>query len=277
MRMAVNRRGGARLQQIVVEARSLQHSYGGVQAVRGMDIGVGQGEMIGLIGPNGAGKSTVIECISGCVRGFSGQILLYGVDISKWSTFKIARAGLLRTFQTPRLFRRMSVLSNLMLAAEQGTVEGMGSTLLGKWRRRDAERLSQCLDVLDRFGLRAIADNAASDLSGGQERLVELCRILLSKPKVVLLDEPFAGVSPENRHRLAEAIGELRASGSTLLMVEHRLEWVERLCDRVVVMAQGREIAAGAMDEIRANEEVVLSYLGTKSHPLPSTTEGKGA
>ena len=264
-------------QQLVIETRSLRHSYGGVQAVRGLDIGVAAGEMVGLIGPNGAGKSTVIECISGSVRGFSGSVLLYGTDISRWPMHRIARAGLLRTYQIPRLFRRLSVISNLMLAAEQGTVETMSSTLLGRWRARDAERLSQCLDVLQRFGLLGIADNAASDLSGGQERLVELCRILLMRPKVVLLDEPFAGVSPENRYRLAEAIDELRAAGSTLLMVEHRLEWVERLCERVVVMAQGQQIAAGVMDDIRGNKEVIESYLGTKSHSRPSASKGARA
>ena len=263
--------------QLVIETRSLQHSYGGVQAVRGMDIQVADGEMVGLIGPNGAGKSTVIECISGSVRGFSGHVVLYGTDISRWPMHRIARAGMLRSYQIPRLFRRLSVISNLMLAAEQGTVESMGSTLLGRWRARDAERLSQCLDVLERFGLLAIADNPASDLSGGQERLVELCRILLMRPRVVLLDEPFAGVSPENRYRLAEAIGELRAAGSTLLMVEHRLEWVERLCERVVVMAQGQQIAAGVMEEIRGNAEVIQSYLGTKSHSLSSAPSGARA
>lgn len=230
--------------------------------------------MVGLIGPNGAGKSTVIECISGSVRGFSGQVLLNGVTISKWPMHKISRSGLLRSYQIPRLFRRMSVVSNLMLATDQGTVEGMGSTLLGKWRERDAIRLAQCMEVLDRFGLRPIANNAASDLSGGQERLVELCRLLLAKPKVVLLDEPFAGVSPENRHRLAEAIGELRAAGSTLVMVEHRLEWVEKLCARVIVMSQGQEIAAGTMDQIRANREVVESYLGSQSHSAPARAGG---
>lgn len=221
--------------------------------------------MVGLIGPNGAGKSTVVECISGCVRGYSGQVLLNGTDISGWPTHKVARAGLVRTFQTPRLFRRLSVLSNVMLAAEEGTVEGMRATLLGTWRDRDGERLRQCTAVLERFGLGRIAENLASDLSGGQERLVELCRVLLFKPTVVLLDEPFAGVSPENRHRLADAITELRAAGVTVLMIEHRLEWVDRLCDRVVVMAEGSVLAAGSMAEIRANDAVISSYLGSKA------------
>jgi branched-chain amino acid transport system ATP-binding protein len=158
----------------------------------------------------------------------------------------------------------MSVMSNLMVAARHPAGERLAAVLFGSWHSNEAENLARAWSILRFFDLTQIANNWGSELSGGQERLVELSRILMSRPQIVLLDEPFAGVSPTNRERLADRLRELSTStGVTILMVEHRLEWVEHLCEKVFVMAEGRLIAQGTMAELRMHRAVIDSYLGT--------------
>lgn len=228
-----------------------------------MTFDVPRGSFYGLIGPNGAGKSTLLDCISGVNVTYAGRIFLEGVDVTRLPLQRMAARGLGRTFQTARVFRRMSVMSNLMVAARNPAGESLREALLKTWKADEARHLTRAWSILNFFDLAHVADNWGSELSGGQERLIELSRLLMSHPQVVLLDEPFAGVSPANRAKLAKQLKVLsRDTGVTILMVEHRLEWVEHLCDRVFVMAEGRLIAQGTLAELRRERAVIDSYLG---------------
>ena len=246
-----------------LRVESVSCSYDGVQAVRKVTLEVPQGSFYGLIGPNGAGKSTLLDCISGVNVEYEGRMYLNGADVTRLPLQRMAERGLGRTFQTARVFRRMSVLSNLMVAARHPVGEGLGAALLGTWKRDEERNLARAWTILKFFDLTHVADNWGSELSGGQERLIELSRILMSHPQVVLLDEPFAGVSPVNRAKLANQLRQLSMdTGVTILMVEHRLEWVENLCETVFVMAEGKLIAQGSLAQLRSERAVIDSYLG---------------
>ncbi len=246
-----------------LRVESVSCSYDGLQAVRQVTLEVPQGSFFGLIGPNGAGKSTLLDCISGVNVGYEGRVFLDGADVTRLPLQRMAERGLGRTFQTARVFRRMSVLSNLMVAARHPVGEGLAASLFGTWKADEERNLARAWTILRFFDLAHIADNWGSELSGGQERLIELSRILMSHPRVVLLDEPFAGVSPVNRAKLANQLRQLSMdTGVTILMVEHRLEWVENLCETVFVMAEGKLIAQGTLAQLRSERAVIDSYLG---------------
>ena len=231
----------------------------------GVSLNVMPGECVGLIGPNGAGKSTVLDNISGFNLKHRGRVHMFGTDVSSWPMQKRARLGVARSFQAPRMFGRMTVLSNLMVAPQRQPGESVLRVLAGGWRNAEQRHLDRARHFIQRFALNPVVDNYASDLSGGQERLVELARSLMTGPHLLLLDEPFAGVSPVNRRRLVEHLQHLsRDEGIAILMVEHRLEWVQQLCSRVLVMALGRIIAEGSLDEVAAMSSVVDAYLGRR-------------
>ena len=247
----------------ILEVRGVRHSYGGVQAVAGVDLDVSAGEFIGLIGPNGAGKTTLLDCISGAVRPAGGSVVFRGTPVTGRSLHDIARLGMVRSFQTARVFGRMTLLSNLMSAPGGQRGERLLRALLGGWRGQEAAQLDDARAMLRRFDIAESAEQYGAALSGGQRRLTELSRSLMVGPVALLLDEPFAGVSPTNRRRLADHLQALsRDHGITVLMVEHRLELVEELCDRIYVMAEGRVIAQGRMADLRRNAAVVSAYLG---------------
>jgi branched-chain amino acid transport system ATP-binding protein len=248
----------------MLQVEDVAHSFGGVQAVSGASLTVGSGKFLGLIGPNGAGKSTLLDCISGNIKNYSGRVVFNGEQISGLPMYKVARRGLVRSFQSSRVFGRLTVTSNLMTAPRGQKGERLVSALFGGWRKQDDENLLAAQSLVDDFGLGHLADMYAEALSGGQRRLTELTRALMLRPKMLLLDEPFAGVSPVNRQNLARWLRDLNKHGElTILMVEHRLEMVEQLCDSVVVMAEGRVIAQDSMEELRRNPHVVEAYLGT--------------
>jgi ABC-type branched-subunit amino acid transport system ATPase component/ABC-type branched-subunit amino acid transport system permease subunit len=241
----------------------LRVSFGGVQAVDGLSFDLVPGKATGLIGPNGAGKSTALKLIAGAVRPQSGQVLVDGTDVAGWPAHKVARLGVVRTFQHASEFGRLTVLENLLAAAPHqpgGTALG---ALLGPRhaRQRQQELLAQAWALLVDFGLTMHADTYAGQLSGGQRRLVEIMRSLMAQPRILLLDEPMAGVNPTLRLTIEEHLRRLRDGGLTMLMIEHELGSVERVCDSVIVMAQGKLLAAGTMAELRANQEVVSAYL----------------
>ncbi|MHB8630349.1 MAG: ABC transporter ATP-binding protein [Candidatus Limnocylindria bacterium] len=247
----------------ILRVRGVTHSYGGVQAVAGVDLDVEAGTFVGLIGPNGAGKTTLLDCISGAVRPAGGTVVFGGTDVTGRSLHDIARLGLVRTFQTARVFGRMTVLSNLMSAPPGQRGERLWNAVFGGWRAAEAAQLTDARRMLTRFDIGEAADQYGGALSGGQRRLTELSRSLMVGPRALLLDEPFAGVSPTNRRRLATHLQALSGDhGITVLMVEHRLELVEELCQRIVVMAEGRVIAQGSMADLRRNATVVAAYLG---------------
>jgi branched-chain amino acid transport system permease protein len=247
----------------LLTVEDISRSFGGVRAVAGASFTVRAGTITGLIGPNGAGKSTVISLIGGQLRPTSGRIRFEAQDITALPPARIAARGVIRTFQTPNLFGRMTVIENLLLGAPAWSGESPTAALLGKWTWRATERLliTQAREILARFRMEHIEKEYADNLSGGQKRIVEIMRALMARPRLLLLDEPMAGVNPTLAQRIADHLADLRSEGITMLMVEHELAVVERLCDPIVVMAQGSVLAEGSMAELRSNREVVNAYL----------------
>ncbi len=248
---------------LAIAVRDVAREFGGVQAVDGVTFDVPRGQATGLIGPNGAGKSTALKLIAGALKPTRGQILVDGVDVAGWPASRIAQLGVIRTFQHTSEFAQLTVLENLVVAAPGQPGDSLGGALLGRRhsRARQHELLAEAWELLEQFDLTKHADTYAGELSGGQRRLVEIMRALMAKPSILLLDEPMAGVNPTLRLTIEEHLQRLRDGGLTMLMVEHELGAIERVCDSVVVMAQGRLLATGSMEELRSNEEVVSAYL----------------
>ena len=245
----------------LLEVQDVVRGFDGVKAVDGATFDVHEGSITGLIGPNGAGKSTLFNCVSGFLRAQSGRVLLHGRRIDRLAPHRIARRGLVRTFQTPRTLARMSVLENVVLAAPRHPGEHLGGALAG--RSREDESQARARELLELVGLDGHAHALAGTLSGGQRKLLDLIRALMAEPRILLLDEPMAGVSPTLRVQLLEHIRALRdRDGITLLVVEHDLDFVMEASDRVVVMNNGRVIADGSPDDVRNDEAVVDAYLG---------------
>lgn len=247
----------------LLEVRGLAKHFGGVQAVRDVSFDVAAGSITGLIGPNGAGKSSVLAIASGFLAPSAGNVRFAGEDVSGRPAYRLARLGLVRTFQLSSEFERLSVLENLLVAAPGQPGERLRVALAGRWRWRKAEdaAVARARELLARFEIPAKEDDLAGDLSGGQKRLLELARALMAEPKLLLLDEPMAGVNPALIRRIEAHLLSLRDEGLTMLMVEHELGVVERLCDPVVVMAQGQVLSSGTMAQLRANQEVLDAYL----------------
>jgi neutral amino acid transport system ATP-binding protein len=246
----------------LLQVEGLACHFGGVLAVQDATFDVRRGTITGLIGPNGAGKSTVINLISGVASPTRGSVRFDGREIVGQRPHVVARHGIVRTFQRANVFGGLTVLENLLVGAAPWRGERITAALGRKraWSPAQTELIDHAWDVLRRFGLEAIANDYAKALSGGQRRLVELMRALMAK--LLLLDEPMAGVSPSLVPSIADRLMELRAAGMTMLMVEHELRLVEKLCDPVVVMARGTVLAEGSMAELQSNQEVVDAYLG---------------
>lgn len=249
----------------ILEVRDVSRSFGGVRAVDGAGFDVARGSITSLIGPNGAGKSTLFNIVSGFLEGDSGTIRLEGREIQGRPPHRIVEAGLVRTFQTARALSRLSVLDNVVLAAPRHPGERFAGAYLRRRASaaREAEARERAGELLSLVRLERHAGDLAGTLSGGQRKLLDFARALMAEPRILLLDEPMAGVNPALREQLLAHVLEQRAqTGMTFLLVEHDLDVVMRASDRVVVLANGRVIAEGAPDEIRANEQVVDAYLG---------------
>jgi ABC-type branched-subunit amino acid transport system ATPase component len=248
-----------------LQVHDVVRAFGGVRAVDGASLEVEAGSITGLIGPNGAGKSTLFNCISGFLRPQSGRVLLDGKRIDRRTPHRIAQAGLVRTFQTPRALTRMTVRENVMLAARRHSGERLAGSLGPGARRREREVRARAAELLELVRLDEHAGALAGTLSGGQRKLLELVRALMAEPRILLLDEPMAGVSPTLRVELLEHILALRErDGITLLIVEHDLDFVMRASDRVIVMNDGRVITQGSPNDVRTDERVVDAYLGAR-------------
>jgi ABC-type branched-subunit amino acid transport system ATPase component len=247
----------------LLEVTDLHRRFGGVYAVNGASFTVRAGTFTGLIGPNGAGKSTVLNLIAGAMRPSAGTIAFQGTDVTGLPPYQRARRGIIRTFQMSSEFPALTVLENLLVAAPATRGEKLWQAALGKrnWRAREFESVVRARELLARFELSAKENELAGNLSGGQKRLLELMRGLMAAPTLLLLDEPMAGVNPSLARRIEQHLRDLHAEGLTLLMIEHELAVVERLCDPVIVMAAGRVISRGTMAEVRTQQEVLDAYL----------------
>ena len=249
----------------VLEVRGLTKHFGGVYAVEGCSFEAPQGQVTGLIGPNGAGKSTAIDLISGFKLPDSGTVLFKGRALEGLPPHLISRLGLIRTFQSPREWPGLSVLENVVMARWDAGREGFlrGLVGLGSMQRvRSAEELARAREILEEFGLHALRNERAGNLSGGQKRLVGFARIRMAQPELVILDEPMGGVNPVLGERMALAIEGFIASGTSVIVVEHNLPFIERVTQHVIVMAQGNVIAEGPFESLRSNQDVVDAYLG---------------
>jgi neutral amino acid transport system ATP-binding protein len=242
--------------------QNLRREFGGVVAVDDVSFSVPEGSIVGLIGPNGAGKSTVIGMIAGAILPTSGSIRLDRAEISGLSPDKIARRGLIRTFQLSAEFPRLTVMQNLLAAAPDHPGETLVGMALGKrrWGAYEAAMVDTARGLLERFKMSDKEDEYAGELSGGQRRLLEVMRALMARPRLLLLDEPTAGVHPNMVGELERQLAALRDEGLTMVMVEHELGIVGRLCEVVVVMSRGKVIAEGAMAEVRTHEVVREAY-----------------
>jgi len=244
-------------------ARDIHRHFEGMHAVDGVSIEVMPGRITGLIGPNGAGKSTFMAVLAGTLPASSGSIVFQGEDITRLPAYQRARRGLVRTFQLPSEFGQLTVLENLLVAAPDNRGESLLGALLGKryWMPDETRLVAQARSLLKRFGLLPKESDYAGMLSGGQKRLVEIMRALMLRPRLLLLDEPMSGVHPSIVNEIAGYLEQLRDDGLTILMVEHELHIVDRLCDPVVVMAQGKVIGHGTMAALRRQRDVVDAYL----------------
>ncbi len=244
--------------------KGLSRSFGVLKAVDDVTLDIFPGSITGLIGPNGAGKSTLFNLLTGALKPDSGTVRLAGRDITGQPPNRLFAAGLGRTFQIPRPFARMSVLENVMLAPTGQVGETVRGPFLFRARMASEESRirKKALDVLDFVTLADLADHPAGQISGGQMKLLELARVLMGDPKLILLDEPAAGVNPVLTQTLIEKIKDLNALGTTFVIIEHDMDFVMRHCDPVIALAEGRVVFQGTSDEALTNPILVDAYLG---------------
>lgn len=248
----------------VLEARRLLMQFQGLKAVDGISLSLAPGEMLGLIGPNGAGKTTMFNMLAGSLVPTSGEIILNGQVVTKDRPEQRLGAGLGRTFQIPRPFAEMTVLENVLTGARHQAGEKVLHTWFSPRRvaREERQSVEKARHLLDFLLLSRLECEPARVLSGGQRKLLELARLLMADPSVLLLDEPAAGVNPTLLEVIMERIQSLNAQGKAILLIEHNMDMVSRMCSRVYVMAAGRELAQGAPPEVIRDPRVIQAYLG---------------
>ncbi len=240
--------------------------FGGIRAVNGASIEISEGSITGLIGPNGAGKSTLFNIIAGHLKPTSGKVWLSGEDITGLPPHQLFHKGLLRTFQIAHEFATLSVRENLMTVVDNQPGEQLLDVWLrpGRVRAREEEARARADEVIEFLELTHVADEPAGNLSGGQKKLLELGRTMMVEARIVFLDEVGAGVNRTLLNTLGEAILRLnRERGYTFCMIEHDMDFIGRLCDPVIVMAEGQVLAQGTAEEVKVNEHVIEAYLGT--------------
>ncbi len=249
----------------MISVHNLVKHFGGVKAVNGVNLRIKRGSITGLIGPNGAGKTTLFNLIAGNIPPTSGRIMLDGEDVTGLKPHQLFSKGLLRTFQIAHEFHTLTVRENLMMVPPLQ----VGESLLGAWFRRgmvrvqEEENRAKAQEVIEFLNLKYVADELAGNLSGGQKKLLELARTMMVDAKVVVLDEVGAGVNRTLLKDIGDAILSMnRDRCYTFCMIEHDMDFISRLCDPVIVMAEGMVLAEGSSDEVKANEDVIEAYLG---------------
>ncbi|MDJ0577497.1 MAG: ABC transporter ATP-binding protein [Xenococcaceae cyanobacterium MO_234.B1] len=248
----------------LLTATGLSKSFGGIKAVNNAQINVRQGSITGLIGPNGAGKTTLFNLLSNFIRSDQGEVIFDEQPIHHLASHEIAQKGFIRTFQVARVLSRLSVLENMLLAKPQQTGENFFKVWLQQDKLRQEEKANkeQAMVILESVGLAAKAHDYAGALSGGQRKLLEMARTLMTNPKLILLDEPAAGVNPTLINQICDHIVDWNQQGISFLIIEHNMDVIMSLCDRVWVLAEGTNLADGTPEEIQNNSDVLEAYLG---------------
>ncbi|MCD8547668.1 MAG: high-affinity branched-chain amino acid ABC transporter ATP-binding protein LivG [Aeromonadaceae bacterium] len=249
----------------LLEVSGLTMRFGGLLAVNGVALELNENEIVSIIGPNGAGKTTVFNCLTGFYRPTEGQILLQGEPIQGLPGHQIARKGVVRTFQHVRLFKEMTVLENLLIAQHRHLNTHFLAGLLKTpgFRRAERQAMERAAFWLDKVGLTALANRSAGNLAYGQQRHLEIARCMCTQPKILMLDEPAAGLNPKETEELNRLIGDLRRDhGVSVLLIEHDMKLVMEISDRIYVVNQGTPLANGTPAQIRTNPDVIKAYLG---------------
>ncbi len=251
----------------LLETRGLSKSFGGLKAVQNVDLRIDANRIVSVIGPNGAGKTTFFNCLSGIYRPESGAILLDGHNITGRKPHQVCRRGVARTFQNIRLFPEMSVLENVLVAQFQHRSMSPLRLLLHTRRFREQEKTSreEAYDFLEFVGLEKYADRVSSSLAYGLQRRLEIARALATKPRLLLLDEPAAGMNPQETIEMVQLISRIRERGLAILLIEHHMKLVMTISDDILVLDHGVPIASGAPKEVCQNPQVIKAYLGEES------------
>ncbi|WP_432239214.1 ABC transporter ATP-binding protein [Herbaspirillum robiniae] len=249
---------------MLLELKQISKNFGGLQVLQGVNFNVNEGEIFGLIGPNGAGKTTVFNLITGLLRASSGSISFNGENIGEVAPHKITERGIARTFQNIRVFKEMTLLENVVVGMHDHLNYGVASMLfnLGGFRKVEKEARERALELLSWVRLDHKAHMLADSLSYGEQRKLEFARALATKPKLLLLDEPVAGMNPSEKTELMAEIVNIKQRGFSIFMIEHDMRFVMGLCERIAVLNFGKIIAEGTPDQIKNNQEVIEAYLG---------------
>ncbi|MFE9371495.1 ABC transporter ATP-binding protein [Streptomyces sp. NPDC006711] len=258
----------------VLHASGVTMRFGGLTAVRDVDLTVNSGEIIGLIGPNGAGKTTFFNCLTGLYVPTEGKVTYKGTVLPP-KPHLVTQAGVARTFQNIRLFPNMTVLENVLVGRHTRTKEGLWSALLRLPGFKNAENASRerAMELLEFTGLAAKADHLSRNLPYGEQRKLEIARALASEPGLLLLDEPTAGMNPQETRAAEELIFAIRDQGIAVLVIEHDMRFIMNLCDRVSVLVQGQKLLEGTPETVQADERVIAAYLGTPFEGAPGDEE----
>ena len=248
----------------LISVKNLKKSFGGIKAVDVQELSFIEGELTSIIGPNGAGKTTFFDLISGFQNADSGDILLKANNISNSQPYKIARMGMVRTFQLTKVFDRMTVMENLLFSGSNVNNDSFLRSIfkLNSQKVYEKSLKDKANEIMSNLNIGHMADSYARELSGGQKKLLELARAIINDPEILLLDEPLAGVNPKLAEDILSLIKKLSEDGITVIMVEHNIEAVMKISERIVVLAEGSLIADGSPNEIRTNNNVIEAYLG---------------
>lgn len=247
----------------LLECRELSRTFGGLKAVDTVSLTLEGGKILGVIGPNGAGKTTLLSMVAGTVVPSSGVVAIEGREVNELPAHRRAQLGMRRTFQVASVYPKLTVLENLLAAIPPGKGESLLSVIGPgrRWRAAERENVMRARSLLDRFGLSKKEDIYAGELSGGERRIVEILRVTSVPVKLLLLDEPMAGVNPALMTVIEDYLQEIAEQGAALLMIEHRLDSVRRICDWVVAMANGAVISEGAFADVSGDEAVIGAYI----------------
>ncbi|MFF0381105.1 ABC transporter ATP-binding protein [Streptomyces sp. NPDC004286] len=260
--------------ETVLDARGVTMRFGGLTAVRDVNLTVNSGEIVGLIGPNGAGKTTFFNCLTGLYVPTEGEVRYKGTVLPPKS-FKVTAAGIARTFQNIRLFANMTVLENVLVGRHTRTKEGLWSALLRGpgFHKAEAASRARAMELLEFVGLDAKAEHLARNLPYGEQRKLEIARALASEPGLLLLDEPTAGMNPQETRATEELVFAIRDQGIAVLVIEHDMRFIFNLCDRVAVLVQGQKLIEGDSATVQGDERVVAAYLGEPYEDAPGAEE----